>query len=108
MPKPLLPYTLEASIVAGGDDHDDPAVPCRFHGLAERILGVAGRDAAAERQVDHADVVGVLESNRLLNGGDHSAVGADAVSIEGAKVDQVRSGRNACQTARPRDIRCRR
>src|SRR5947208_1161223 len=58
------------SVVAGGDYDHNPGLPRGFYGLAQRIESVAFKNRPAQRQIDHADVVSVLEGDRGLNGGD--------------------------------------
>ena len=71
-----------------------PIVPGCFYRLAKRIERVAHRNSAAEREVDDANVIHILQSDRLLNGCDDGAVGAAAVSVERAKIDQGRGRRD--------------
>ena len=79
----------DASEVAGRHHHCDARVPGLFHGLAKRIIGITAGYWAPQRKVDDLDVVGVLQGNRALNGGDNVAVRPRAQLIQNAKVDQL-------------------
>src|SRR5205807_1452191 len=79
----------KTSKVSGSDDHNDAVLPGCFDCLAERILGVARWNSPAKREVDDADVVSVLQSDRLLDRRNDSAIRARTVSIQGAQIDQA-------------------
>ena len=58
---PVCIWPVILSLVAGRHDNDDSSLPCGFHSLAERILGVGFVDSAAQRKVQDADVVSALK-----------------------------------------------
>src|SRR5213078_1715914 len=71
------------------DNDNDPGVPCSFLSLAERIECVAFIYLAPERQINYTDVVGALESNGLLNGGDDVTFVAAAILIQYAEINEL-------------------
>ena len=80
------------AVVSRSHDHNQARLPGDLHRLPERILHVAFKHIAAERQIDHANVVGVLQSDSALNGRNHLCVRAAAVRIEHAEIHQIRAG----------------
>src|SRR5581483_4273585 len=91
----LVAGGVVASLIAGGDYHHDSRLPRRFHGLAERVVSVTLEHLPSEREVDHPDVVGVLQLDGGLEGIDYLAVAARTVLIEDTQVDEVHIGGNA-------------
>ena len=81
-----------AAVIACGYNHDNSVLPSLLDCLAKRIEFVALVDGAAQREVDHANVVARFQRDRLVDGGDHQAVGARAVGIEDAQVDDAGAG----------------
>ena len=77
----LVAKGIVAAVIARGDNHHDTGLPRQFNRLAERICLVALENRMAQRKIDDANVVGVLELDGSLDGGDHKAVGAIAVAI---------------------------
>ena len=62
--------------------------------MAKRIECVALKHRTTQRQVQHTDVVGTFELYRRLDGGNHAAVCADAVLIEGTEINKIHIGGN--------------
>ena len=77
------------AVVAGGHHHHDASLPRLFHGQAKRIGLIGFIDRAAQREVDHPDVVLTLQGDGLLNTGNHVAVSAVAILIQHPDIDQV-------------------
>ena len=65
--------------------------------MAKGIEFVALKDWAAQREINHANVVLALELNGCLDRRNHGAVCAGAVLIEGAEVNEIRIGRDALE-----------
>src|ERR1019366_905022 len=85
-------HRVVASPVARSNYHHNASLPGGFHCLAHRIERVALEHRTSQRHVNYTDVVGVFQRDRLLNGGDHLAVGARSVLIEYTQVDDVDVG----------------
>ena len=77
------------AVIAGRDHHHDAGLPRLFDGLAKRIGGVALKYAAAQREVDDADVVRALELDGGVDRRDDVAIVTVAVVIENAETDEV-------------------
>ena len=78
-----------------GDYDDDACGPGLFDRLVQRIDRVTFKHRTAQRKIDDANVVLSLKRNSALNGSDYLAVGAGAVLIKYAKVDDVDIGSHA-------------
>src|SRR5215831_20388842 len=76
------PGVVVLSHVAGGHNHDDASPPRGFHRLAQRIERVALIYSPRQQKIHYSDVVGVLESDSLLNRCDHLAVRAGSSAIQ--------------------------
>ena len=72
----------QAAIIAGGHYHDDARSPRRFHGLAQRVVGVVIPDGTPERQIDYANVVRAFQRDSPLDPGDHVAVATAAILVK--------------------------
>ena len=66
--------------------------------MAEWVEFVGLVDRAAQRKIDHADVVFRFQSDRLVDGGDHHAVGAGAILVQNSQVDDVRARSDALES----------
>src|SRR5437016_7083009 len=92
-------HGVVAPLVSCRHDHNDSRSPGGFDGLAEGIIDVRLVHLPAQRKIDHPDVVGALECDGLLNGGNHQTIGARAVLIQHAKVDQLDVRRDSHERA---------
>src|SRR5581483_3024405 len=64
----------------------------RFRCLAQGIQLIAFKNRSAQRKIDYPDVVRVLQADGRVDGGDYGTVGAVAVLVEDAEIDNVRVG----------------
>ncbi len=101
---PAGTHRVVPSLITRRHNHHDPSLPCRFHGLVERIERITLHDRPAERQVDHANVVGCLQHNRPADCQDHRAVVAAAITIQHFQADDVRLRRDSPEGDRPGGI----
>ena len=74
----------DGAVVAGGDDGENTGVVGGSNGLAERVGGVRLEDGMAQRQVEDADVVVLLELDGPVDAGDDVGGVAGAVGAEGS------------------------
>src|SRR5438874_1835021 len=57
--------------IAGCCNHHNPRTPGSFHRLTEWILRERLKHGAAQRKIDHANVVSVFQSDGALNSRNH-------------------------------------
>ena len=79
---------ITSTVACSHYDHN-ACLPRSFHCLVDWIEGVAFEHRASERHIDHPDVVGALQRDRLFNGSDYLAVGAGTVLVQHAQVDEI-------------------
>ena len=87
------------STVTGGGDHNNAGLPCRHHGLVERVVPVVGAHFTAEGQVEHADAVGVLVGHHEVNAPDDVRIGAATIASQGLDRHQADIRRHAVVAA---------
>src|ERR1035438_10449332 len=88
-PVPIGSGRIVPAIIASGYHHHDAGLISGFHGLTERVEGVAFEYRTAQREIDYADLVLGFQSDSRLNGADYLAVGARPVLVEYAQVDEI-------------------
>ncbi len=88
-----------AAVIAGGRNDDDACLPGLLYGLTEGIKRVALEDWAAQREIDHAYVVGIFECDGSLDGLDDGGVSTLAIPIEHLEVDEVYVGSSTEESA---------
>jgi hypothetical protein len=94
---PLIAEGVVPAAVAGGDNHYDARLPGGLHCLAERIETVGLLHRPPQREVQHPDVVFLLQIDGARDSRDHGTVRTRAVRIQHAQVDQIGAGRDAAQ-----------
>ncbi len=85
--------------VAGRGHHHDAGLPGTHHCLVERVIPVVGMRLAAERQVEHPDLVQLAVGDHPIDGADDIQVGACALGVEGLDGYQVGVGRHTIVAA---------
>jgi len=95
VPVALGTLRIIASTVASGYDDHDAGLPCGFRREAQWIAVRGFEYRPAQRKVQHADVVLVLEKNRREDGLDDTRIRSVPVGVERTQVDEVRTGRHA-------------
>ena len=81
--------------VAGSGDDDDAGLPGTHDGLVERIVPVIGLRRAAERKVEHADVVRVFVGDNPVDAANDIQIAAGAVGVKRFDGHQVGVGGDA-------------
>ena len=102
-----LAQLVPAQVACRSDDHD-PGVDGALGGERQRIRPVGLGHRCANRQVGHANVVGVLVRDRPLECGNDVADDAAAVLVEHLQPDQVGLRRDTGAGADSCRSRCRR
>ena len=94
----IPPYCVgrrAAAVVPGGGDDDDAGLHGALRGERQRIGVVRLVHAGRDRQIDDADVQGVLFATDVVERGDHVADVAPARAVERLEDDEPRAGRDA-------------
>ena len=84
-----------APVVPCGDHDDDSGIPGLLHRLAQGIHRVALKNWTAERKIDYANIVLVLERDGALNRGNDGAIGRRSVVIQSPKTDNIHIRRDS-------------
>src|SRR5450756_519273 len=87
----------EVALVAGGDHYCDAAAPSCLDGTIHRIAREGAHRVAADRDVEHADVVVVLVRDRPGDAGDHGGRAPLTDLVEHFDADDVGGGGDAAE-----------